>query len=84
MRFGKTKWSGSQKSVEGSIGAWISMALSLELVKIAAKLLSYPGDFPSWKIWTSSAIVAIFEAQTDQIDNLYLPLILAGALNWKI
>jgi hypothetical protein len=57
------------------------MSLSMEAIKFLSKSYGISGDFSSWKIWISCMFIAVVEALTDQIDNLYLPVFLAFALH---
>ncbi|CAB3366779.1 Hypothetical predicted protein [Cloeon dipterum] len=72
--FGKNKWPGSHKSVEGSI-ACVTSQIALVII------LSYSGMFQlTWflalRVAVAAIAVTIVEAQTDQVDNLALPLVL--------
>jgi hypothetical protein len=53
----------------------------MEIIRLVSKYLLYPGDYPSSNIWISSFLIAVFEALTDQIDNLYLPIVLSCLLS---
>jgi dolichol kinase len=65
--FGKTKWPGSKKSVQGTIGAFLSMMLFCVILS--------PFITINWvKITISAVMVSLLESFTHQIDNLTLPL----------
>lgn len=74
IKFGKHKWPGSKKSIEGTIGAffgtWITIVVltsigvfNIDIIK--SLLLSIP-----------SLVGALDEAFTSQIDNLTLPFVI--------
>lgn len=73
VNFGRTKWPGTKKSVEGTLGAfvgtWICSALTLLCSMSHARLMDY------LLLAIPSLFGALDEAFTSQIDNLTLPLI---------
>jgi len=80
VRFGKHKWPGSKKSVEGTVGAflgtWLCMIVvelchRLELTLVSCLALALP-----------AFVGAIDEAFTLQIDNLTLPFVMVPFVRW--
>nr|CAG4641955.1 EOG090X0BFL [Eurycercus lamellatus] len=71
--FGRTKWPSSEKSLEGtacSIVAEMIFAVCLELGTFGN--LNFP-----WVRYSSAAVVtSLVEAQTSQVDNLILPIVM--------
>ncbi|XP_059486401.1 dolichol kinase [Neocloeon triangulifer] len=72
--FGKNKWPGSPKSIEGSVACVVAQ---IALVF----LLSFSGMFQlTWlltlRIIFASVVITIVEAKTDQVDNVALPLLM--------
>lgn len=72
-KFGKHKWSGSNRSIEGSL----AFVLSQSIVLVPLYLFNLTPPDVLGVILSLSAIVitAGVEAFTDQIDNLVLPLV---------
>jgi dolichol kinase len=72
-------WAGSRKSREGTLAAWLSMALSTHLVWAVldgARGFCWSLRWPNWPVlWIGAGLVAFLEAMTDQVDNLTLPLV---------
>ena len=64
VNFGRHRWPGSTRTLEGSFSMYASMFVPLFLV--------YTSD--CWEIGVVLAIVTLLEASTSQIDNLCLPL----------
>nr|CAG4634998.1 EOG090X0BFL [Alona affinis] len=72
--YGKTKWPGSEKSIEGT-----AFSIAAELVFVG--VLQIFGVFGSWTVpWLRYLITAVatslVEAHTTQVDNLVLPLVM--------
>lgn len=69
---GSHKWKKSKKTIEGSVGAFVAQFLSsMWLLNYFETVLTMQVVIP---IIIISAIVAVIEAKTTQIDNLILPL----------
>jgi dolichol kinase len=74
VNFGKHKWPGSKKSLEGTAGAFIGTWLCLFAIQqLAAVDLSWQNVVA---ISLPSLIGALDEAFTSQIDNLTLPFVM--------
>jgi len=75
-RWGRVKWFGSDKTVEGSTGAVLaSLGVTLLLEKLHLLTVT------SWsRIVVSVMVTVMVEASTDQVDNLTLPLVMYGLL----
>ncbi|XP_013391612.1 dolichol kinase [Lingula anatina] len=86
--FGKTKWAGSEKSVEGTAAAFVAQIAAIAL-------LMYFGVDPNLtpsghghlidslvlnKIVIGIALTSLLEAWTTQIDNLVLPLFMYAVM----
>ncbi|XP_071453950.1 dolichol kinase [Hetaerina americana] len=73
VRFGRHKWPGSKKSIEGTV---ISIFLQSLIVSGFAQFGFIPSS-PSSLLRTFAAvtITSVLEALTDQVDNLVLPLV---------
>lgn len=67
--FGKHRWNGSRKTLEGTASAIIAQVLGSFL--IASSSLSL---YDTIVVFVSAVIVSIIEGKTSQIDNLILPL----------
>lgn len=94
-KYGKHKWSwptGSQRSLEGSFSALISMIFSAYLLSIVFSVsLLVPSTFNylttiqvplTWsRIIMATTLSCALEALTDQIDNVILPLHYMALLN---
>jgi dolichol kinase len=70
--FGRHRWPQSKKTIEGSLGAFLSILLVVGLVRCVSSSLS---EF-SWPgVLVMAAFSALLEAATSQFDNLFLPLV---------
>ncbi|XP_069942127.1 dolichol kinase isoform X2 [Cherax quadricarinatus] len=72
--FGQKHWSGTKKTVEGSICGVVAQlvaVLVLVFMNIVDMSLKAWGHF-----FISAALTAVVEALTDQVDNIVLPLLL--------
>ncbi|XP_015118179.1 dolichol kinase isoform X1 [Diachasma alloeum] len=76
-KWGKTKWPGSNKSVEGTVACILSQ---LTFVCGLAILGFIPNYFILIRSTLSIIAVSFIEARTDQVDNLPLPIILYTCL----
>ena len=74
VKYGKHKWPGSKKSIEGTLGAffgtWITIVVLTSIGTKTVKIL------PSLILAIPSMIGALDEAFTSQIDNLTLPFVI--------
>eukprot|EP01113_Clastostelium_recurvatum_P003062 TRINITY_DN11326_c0_g1_i8.p1 TRINITY_DN11326_c0_g1~~TRINITY_DN11326_c0_g1_i8.p1 ORF type:complete len:339 (-),score=68.59 TRINITY_DN11326_c0_g1_i8:100-1116(-) len=72
LYFGRHKWPGTSKTVEGTVGGVISMLAGVWLL---GHITGTPIPASSWG-WVGAATVlaGVMEAATTQIDNLVLPL----------
>ncbi|CAG7834291.1 unnamed protein product [Allacma fusca] len=73
LAFGKTKWKGSNKSVEGTLCSLVAQLLVIGA--LWASDLSSLGMTTVTSLVIAAVINAFVEAKTDQIDNLVLPLL---------
>lgn len=76
-RWGKTKWPGSSKTVEGTVACILSQLI---FVYGLAALGFIPNYFGIVRSTLSIIAVSFIEARTDQVDNLTLPIILYTCL----
>jgi dolichol kinase len=74
VNFGKHKWPGTKKSLEGTFGAFIGTWLCLIISQQFAEVNFSLGNLVSLAI--PSVIGALDEAFTSQIDNLTLPFVM--------
>ncbi|XP_034943028.1 dolichol kinase [Chelonus insularis] len=72
--WGKHKWSGTNKSIEGTIGCILSQLVVIYGLAILGFVSN--GWFTLLKSTLAVIGVSLVEAQTNQIDNLVLPLLL--------
>ncbi|KAK7067976.1 hypothetical protein SK128_026193 [Halocaridina rubra] len=76
--FGRKKWSGTKKTVEGSFFGVIVQMIAVGLL-VALEVIDV-----TWAVWgrllLSISLVAVVEALTDQVDNIVLPLLLYTSL----
>ncbi|XP_045600104.2 dolichol kinase isoform X1 [Procambarus clarkii] len=72
--FGRKRWSGTQKTVEGSIcGVVAQLVVVLALVGMNMVDMC----LATWgRLLVSASLTAVVEALTDQVDNIVLPLLL--------
>jgi len=70
--YGRTRWPGTHKTVEGSVAMLLSMLL------FQASILFYTGSTMrdgAWvRLFFSDVLACLLEGCTDQIDNLVVPL----------
>ncbi|GJQ74666.1 hypothetical protein Trydic_g21518 [Trypoxylus dichotomus] len=76
--FGKHKWSGSNKTIEGTIGCILSQVLMVYLLSISGYYYLQPYDIS--KLLVAIVTVSLIEAKTTQVDNLVLPLLMYSIL----
>lgn len=72
--FGRHKWSGSEKSIEGSVAAVVAQILSSILIGMYLNPNVSMTFAELTAITIISMIVSLIEAKTSEIDNLTLPL----------
>ncbi|XP_060525851.1 dolichol kinase [Cylas formicarius] len=72
--FGKIKWKGSKKTVEGTAACVISQ-LGIFYLLCHTGYVPYVTEEQSLRIVTAVAVGSLVEAKTTQIDNIVLPLI---------
>lgn len=71
---GRKHWSGTKKTVEGSICGVVAQMLAV-LALVATGFVEV--SVASWgRLLVSTSLVAVVEALTDQVDNMVLPLLL--------
>lgn len=82
VHFGRWRWPGTQKTVEGSAAAAASMLLLLWLIDVTQGGDGQGGSSRGeWGLVTLCTCgVCVLEAFTTQIDNLFLPLVYYAAL----
>eukprot|EP00743_Colponemidia_sp_Colp-15_P012881 GILK01014795.1.p1 GENE.GILK01014795.1~~GILK01014795.1.p1 ORF type:complete len:549 (-),score=69.73 GILK01014795.1:73-1602(-) len=81
IRYGRTKWPGSGKSVEGTVAAVVSVIISVYIIQMLLTLCSVPIALHPFPFFLSTVVVCVWEAVTDQIDNLLLPLAYVASFN---
>ncbi|GLH04860.1 Dolichol kinase [Gryllus bimaculatus] len=72
-RFGRHKWPGSNKSIEGTIACVVGQMLAIIVLYLSGVI-----QLSSWvsvTIPVSVILTSVIEAKTDQVDNLVLPLV---------
>ena len=75
IRFGKVKWPGSKKTIEGSVCGVIAQVFVVLLLWLCGWVRSY--GFYWWiGVLISMVVCGAVEAFTDQVDNIVLPLIM--------
>ena len=73
VHFGRTRWPRTKKTLEGSASAVAAMMLLLVLILQSSDAM--PRGLGPWAaLGGTSALAAVLEAATSQIDNLFLPL----------
>lgn len=73
VHFGRHRWRGSKKTVEGTL-AMIAAVLAFQAVCLCAVGFHNLATASWCKLVLADIFVALLEAKTDQIDNLFLPL----------
>ena len=74
VKYGKHKWPGSKKSIEGTIGAFIGTWITIVILTCIGERTF---DFLSvFILFIPSLVGALDEAFTSQIDNLTLPFVI--------
>ncbi|KAJ1522072.1 hypothetical protein ONE63_002384 [Megalurothrips usitatus] len=72
-KYGRRKWKGSNRTIEGTIACFLSQAVFVLLGAVFGLLT---GDVLSFmKAFGAIAITSLIEAKTSQVDNVVLPLI---------
>ena len=73
--YGRMRWSGSRKTLEGSCAAWVAQLVASLLLWsfLHSHLTISAGELLVLAL--ISAVVAVAEARTPDIDNLVLPLV---------
>mmetsp|Transcript_114857 Transcript_114857/g.179405 ORF Transcript_114857/g.179405 Transcript_114857/m.179405 type:complete len:169 (-) Transcript_114857:33-539(-) len=73
ITFGQHRWYGSKKTMEGTAAMIIAILVFQVLCLIVVGFHNLSPE--SWcKLAIADVLVALLEARTDQIDNLFLPL----------
>lgn len=67
--FGKHRWNGSRKTVEGTLSAIVAQVIG-SFLTASSSLTPYDAIV----VFIAAVIVSIIEGKTSQIDNLILPL----------
>ncbi|EFA86315.1 hypothetical protein PPL_00105 [Heterostelium album PN500] len=80
-KFGRTKWFGTSKSIEGTLGGIISTFTAGVILLIAIQPTSATLFSDVIKLLIASFLSGILEASTTQIDNIILPIIFFSLLN---
>lgn len=73
VRFGRSRWHGSKKTMEGSL----AMTIAMFVFQVGCLWVYgfHNLTTTSWaRLALADVLVALLEAKTDQIDNLFLPL----------
>lgn len=67
---GSTRWSGTKKTLEGTLGAIISILV------VATFIARTFANIPMFdlSLVVATVLTSLLESFTDQIDNLFLPL----------
>ncbi|XP_071794986.1 uncharacterized protein [Asterias amurensis] len=76
--YGKTKWPGSKKTVEGTCAACMSQLLGCYILHCLDPRISPP--YVSLNVVWAVGLISILEAVTTQIDNLVLPIFMYALL----
>ncbi|XP_060565278.1 uncharacterized protein LOC132724437 [Ruditapes philippinarum] len=69
-KYGKHKWPGRKKSIEGTCAAIISQIIAVYLLSFA----NIPGGLVTMEIVVCVVLTSLLEALTHQIDNLVVPI----------
>ncbi|XP_053405946.1 dolichol kinase-like [Mercenaria mercenaria] len=69
-KFGRHKWPGRKKSIEGTSAAFISQIIAVQLLSFG----NIPGAVVSMEMIFCLALISLLEAFTSQIDNLVVPM----------
>jgi dolichol kinase len=77
VMFGSIRWPGSNRTVQGSLAAFISAVLSLVLLQY----LLTGGYSVVSRLMIPAMILSGLEASLDQVDNLFLPLFFYSSIN---
>ncbi|KRT82666.1 hypothetical protein AMK59_3071 [Oryctes borbonicus] len=75
---GRHRWSGSNKTIEGTVGCILSQMLMVYLLSLSGYYYLQPYDI--MKLLVGIVMVALVEANTTQVDNLVLPLLMYSVL----
>ncbi|KAM9977278.1 hypothetical protein ACTFIR_011137 [Dictyostelium discoideum] len=82
VKYGRNKWFGSQKSIEGTVaGSVFTIIASLLLYWFCSASGSFLTISSILKIIVTSTSCSLMEASTTQIDNLILPLFYFTLIN---
>ncbi|KCV67700.1 hypothetical protein, variant [Fonticula alba] len=80
LSFGRHRWPGSRKTIEGTLGGLLSTLLTVALSAVAFGFVSFSSSH--WSLYsTALAFSALLEALTFQNDNLIVPLYLFSAVS---
>lgn len=79
VNFGRCRWPGTQKTVEGSIAGGVAIIALLMCVDRVDGV--HAASLLEWSlVVVCTILVCILEAFTTQIDNLFLPLVFYASL----
>jgi len=73
VRFGRHRWSGSNKTKEGTLAFVVSVVL-LQVLCLWLVGFHHMSGFSWFRLVFADVLVALLEAHTTQIDNMFLPL----------
>ncbi|CAG9859146.1 unnamed protein product [Phyllotreta striolata] len=73
--FGRFKWPGSKKTIEGTLACVFSQ-IGLVYLLLYFNLIQSLSTYDSVKLFAAIGITSLIEAKTSQVDNLVLPLVM--------